>query len=141
MSKEKTKALDRAAILGVQRMAPLRVWVEEWEGSVWLQPMMSADYDTYQDELIVDRETGETSLKNFRAKYLVRCLVTEEGDRLLSDEDAAELGKGETAVVSRLHSMAMELNGGRLGKEELEEAAGNLGGGQSSDSVGDSAAS
>lgn len=141
MSNESVKALDRAAILGAQRMAPLRVWVEEWDGSVWLRPMMSEDYDSYQDKLIVDRETGETTLKNFRATYLVRCLVTEEGERLLSDEDSAELGRCEAAVITRLHSMAMELSGGRLGKEELEEAAGNSPGGQSSDSVGDSAAS
>lgn len=100
--------LSRDAILGAVDIQTKEVDVPEWGGTVFIKGMTGAERDAFE---ATNQRNGEQNLTNVRARFLVRCIVNEEGTRIFADQDAAGLGKKSSAAISRLWDAAAELNG------------------------------
>lgn len=101
--------LSRDAILGAVDIQTKEVHVPEWGDSVFIKGMSGAERDAF--EAANQDGSGGQKLTNVRARFLVRCIVNENGTRIFRDEDAAALGKKSSAAISRLWEAAAELNG------------------------------
>lgn len=114
-------ALTRDAILAIPTDTQVEeVHIPEWGDSVFIKGMSGAERDAFE---MSSRRKGETDLRNYRARFLVRTLVTESGVRLFRDEDAAILGKYPSRVISRMFDVASRLSG--MDEDEVEETEGN----------------
>lgn len=99
--------------------------VPEWGGEVIVRTMTGAERDTFESEI-----TGKKGVNrdNIRAKLLARVLINEEGKRLFSDNDIADLGDKSGNVLDRLFGIAQNLNG--IGAKDVEELEKNSGAGE-----------
>jgi len=114
-------ALSRDAILAASDIQTKEVDVPEWGGSVFIKGMTGAERDNF--EAANQDSSGGQKLTNLRARFLVRCIVNENGTRIFVDQDAAALGKKSSAAINRLWEAAGELNG--TGDAEQEAMEGN----------------
>lgn len=116
-------ALSRDAILAVDDIQTREVFVPEWGDSVFIKGMTGAERDAFE---AANRDSsGNQKLTNFRARFLVRCIVNENGTRIFSDADAAALGKKSSGALNRLWDVSNELNG--TSEEAQDETEGNSG--------------
>lgn len=116
-------AMSRDEILGQDDIKPVPVTVPEWNDQVVLiKGMTGAERDEFEAR---NQRNGEQNLKNVRARFLVRCIVNENGTRIFADQDAAALGKKSSAALNRLWEAANGANG--TSAEAQEEMEGNSG--------------
>jgi hypothetical protein len=105
--------LTREQILAARRdRKPQRFEVPEWGGDVFIRVLSAAD------QMDLAKEGDDPS--DTPIKVLVRSLVSEEGEPLFTDVDAAELAKEDWPVIMRVFQEAAHLNG--LSTKELDEA-------------------
>lgn len=104
--------LTREHILAARKdRKPHRYEVPEWGGDVFIR-VLSA-----QDQMQLSEGADE---KQMPVRVLLHTLVTEEGERLFTDEDFAELAGEDFPIILRVFSEAAKLNG--LSTTELDEA-------------------
>ncbi len=104
--------LTREQILAARKdRKPHRFEVPEWGGDVFIRVLSAEDQATLSDE---------TDPKRMPVKVLIYALVDEQGERLFTDEDFAELMQEEFPVILRVFTEAAHLNG--LSTKELDEA-------------------
>jgi hypothetical protein len=114
-------ALDRDAILAMDDIKIVPVTVPEWKNEVvHVRGLTGVERDDFEAS---NRRNGEQNLKNIRARFLVRCIVNENGTRMFADQDAAALGKKSSAAIDRLWDVATDLSGSSA--KEQEETEGN----------------
>lgn len=105
-------SLTRAQILAARTdRKPVRLEVPEWGGEVFVRVLSAKD----QMELSEGIKPSEMPVK-----VILHCLVDEQGNRILQDEDAEALGEEEFPVIMRVFAAVAKLNG--LSTKELEEA-------------------
>ncbi len=94
------------------------------DGDAWVRATSGRERDDFEESLRIKkgRNKGDTDLHNFRAKLVVRCLVDEDGARILEDGDAAILGELPVSVLNRIMEVINRLSGTT---EAEEEALGN----------------
>lgn len=89
-----------------------RVEVPEWGGYMFIQTMMGTDRDLYEESCVVERDGKfKQTFHNMRSKLVARCAVDDNGKRIFSEKQVAELGKKSAKVLDRLFAKAQELNG------------------------------
>ncbi|HYE85655.1 MAG TPA: hypothetical protein VEA16_04840 [Vicinamibacterales bacterium] len=128
--------LSRETLLAAATAAQLpteRVEVPELGGSVIVRGMSGRERDSWEKSLIIGRGKNiRANTDNVRAKLVTRCLVDEQGTRLLRDEDAEVVGNLRADVISRLYDVAQRLNGvSDADIEELKNASGSEAGSDS----------
>jgi hypothetical protein len=107
------RSLTREQILARRNShKPVREWVPEWGGDVWIRVLSAAD------QVEIAEAGGQAALGP--ARVLVAALVDEGGARLFTDEDLPELMKEDFPVIMRLFQRAAKVNG--LTSAELDEA-------------------
>ena len=108
--------------------------VPEWSSTIRILGLTATGRDEFEDSRRVGKGKKErVNLVNFRAGFLVRCIVDESFKRVFTDAQAVALGRKSSLVVSRLFNHATKLSG--MTDEEVEEMESNLeneGGGDSS---------
>jgi hypothetical protein len=112
--------LSASDILGVDDSVTRRVPVPEWGGDVIIKNMTGTERDTFEGSLYVD---GKMDRSNYRAKALVKVLITEGGARMFTDEQATDFGKRNAGVIDRLYDIAGALSG--LSEDGQEAMEGN----------------
>ena len=123
----------RDKILAASDLKRELVEVPEWGMSVYVATMTGTERDAFESSTVTVRgKKKDINLNNFRARFLVKVLVDETGERIFSDADATDLGKKNSTILTRLFEVAQKLNG--LGDEDVEE----LGKGLPNDQNGDS---
>lgn len=112
--------LSKDDILKSQDNAPEEVDVPEWGGSVLVRGMTGKERDAFELSLMTSGRGGrrEVNPVNVRAKLVARCVVDDDGNRLFTDADAAELGDKSAAAVDRVYAAAARLSGMTDGEEE-----------------------
>ena len=90
---------------------PVPMDVPEWGTTVYLRKLSVDDQISMSEGV---------EAKDMPVKVLLHCLVDENGERALTDEDAALLGKEDFPIIMRLFAEAAKLNG--LTTKELDEA-------------------
>jgi len=93
-----------------------KVSVPEWGGDVYLKTLSGTERDAFEEGY------AEQKMKNFRARFLVLTLCDESGERMFSDDEAADLGGKSAVVLNRLFDAAWALNAFRT---EDVDALGN----------------
>lgn len=131
-------SLTRDQILQAARNAKIErdeLTVPELGGKIFVRGMSGTERDEFEEGLRIrkGKRAGQNDLRNFRAKLAVKVIVTEEGQRILNDDDAAIFGKMPAGVLDRIISRCQELSG--TAEEEVEDlgnASGSEGSGASS---------
>lgn len=113
--------------------------VPEWGGEVRILGLSGTARNAYEASLVQMGPNGSVQrvkLENATARLLQACLVDENFEALYPDKEGlAELGAKNGAVLQRLHKVAQGLSG--LGKNAVEDAAGNSEAAQSGSSTSD----
>jgi hypothetical protein len=116
--------LTKDQILGTDDRDYREVEVPEWGGSVRLASMAASDRDAFEASMIPDKGKSQKDvMKNFRARFVARCCVDAEGNRLFSAADMAQLGTKNASVLNRLFDEARQMNG--FSEEDVAEIEGN----------------
>jgi hypothetical protein len=114
--------LSKDDILKAADAAPEEVEVPEWGGTVLVRGMTGKERDAFEMSLMTSGRGGrrEVNPVNVRAKLAARCVVDDDGNRLFTDADAAELGEKSAAAVDRVYAVAARLSG--MGDTDQEDA-------------------
>jgi len=130
---------DKDKILSFSKRKKKLINVPEWgEGAqVWIQEISAAERDAYEQSLTRVKQNGnrtsiEPYLINSKARFAVKCIVDEKGDRIFGDNDAIKLGQIGSAALSRIVEEGTKLSG--MSREDIEDLSGNLSNDQSEDS-------
>ena len=114
-----------------------------YHGSVLIRGMTGKERDAFEVSLMTPGRGGrrEVNAVNVRAKLVARCAVDDDGNRLLTDADAAVLGDKSAAAIDRMYAVAARLSGMSEGDEAamVRDFALADGGGSSSSSPAASA--
>lgn len=110
--------MDKMSILKSKDVQVVSVPVPEWGGDIYLRTISGADRDAWEMDCW-GRDNDMMRGRNMRAKLLVRAICDEEGTRIFTDMDAADLGQKNAKVLDRLFDRAAALNG--LREEDVKE--------------------
>lgn len=113
-------SLTKDQILAADDLGLLKISVPEWGGDVFVRVMSVGERDAYENEWMRKKDTG---VDDFRTKFLVRCLVDENGARLFDNGDVQKLSAKSAKVMNRVWQAAMEHN--NLSDADVEELAKN----------------
>lgn len=119
------KLLTKAEILAADDLKSEVIPVPEWGGDVRISVMSGAARDAYESSIISVNDKGESSrnLDNIRAKMVGATIVDDQGERLFSDKEIAQLGKKSSRALDRCFEVAQRLNA--VTDDDLEELAKN----------------
>lgn len=95
----------------------IEVEVPEWDCKVRIKTISASERDRFEQQVY-----GKSN-SNVRAKFLILCIVDDEGKRLFNDADAASLGAKSGVALDRLFTAAAKLN--KIGDVEIETEAKN----------------
>lgn len=105
--------LTRESILGT-KPAPKPLEIPEWGGTIYIRKLSVAAIKALKD----DSENVSA------VRWLILCVVDENGNPLFTDADADQLESSSSyEVCMKVIKAAMEYNG--LSTKSIEEAAGN----------------
>lgn len=116
-------ALTKEQILGASDSKVQAIDVPEWGGECFIRVLPGPDLDamvTAQARLGGEKSTQPSRLA---AEIVGRCLCDENGVRMFADSDIGALAGKSAAVLGRVATAAMELNG--LTEASAEAIAGN----------------
>lgn len=117
--------LNREQILAAPDLVTEIVPVPEWGGEVVVRSLTAAERDQYEKEFISQHGTRiKFDLVNPRARLVALSVVDEDGKRLFTDRDVAELAKKSAAPVDRIYAVAQKLSG--ISDGDVEELEKNL---------------
>ncbi len=118
-------ALTREQILAARsRRKPIPLEVPEWGGTVYIKVLSAGDQ--------VEMSSNGHKDAELPVWLLAGCLVSEDGERLFTDEDVPGLLEEEFPIIMRVFSEAARHNG--LSTKELDEAMQSFGTTQADDS-------
>ena len=105
--------LTREAILSKKQLNQKTVSVPEWGGEVIVRELMADEGDKYEACFAQLRSENGSAMKldGIRAKLVSMACINEDGSRLFTEADVAELGKLSRAALDRVASVASELSG------------------------------
>ena len=117
--------LTRDEILKAQDIDYEVVEVPEWGGEVRVRAMTAAERDAFEASILRQTKSGvQVEMVNLRARLCAMTIVDEDGKRIFSDSDVAELGKKSAAALQRVFDVAMRLS--KFGNEDIQNLAENL---------------
>jgi hypothetical protein len=112
--------VDKAALLAATNLPRETVYCKVLGGDVIIQGMSGVQRDEWEGSLIKQRKNQRRlDTRNSRASLLARCIVTEDGSRMFSDEEAELLGKVRVDILQPLFDVAQRLSG--VSDEDLDE--------------------
>jgi hypothetical protein len=117
--------LTREAVLEANDLKSEAVPVPEWGGAVSVRMLSAKDRDAFDQSLT---KGEQANMDNVRARFCVRCIVDEGGNRIFTDDDADVLGAKSAQAMNRVFAVAQRLNG--MSKDAGEEIEKNSGAGQ-----------
>jgi hypothetical protein len=110
--------LTREAFLSKTQLRIEKVNLPRSEDYVFVRGLTGAERDEFENANLIrerDKKRGTLSfdvrMENVRSTLVVKGLCTEQGLRLLSDEDVDEVSKLPADVVSHLYSVIAALSG------------------------------
>lgn len=117
-------ALSKEQILKADDRKTKTVPVPEWGGDVIVKTLGGEERDSMEAEIVqTNGASTSRNLVNFRSRLLVRAIVDEQGNRLFTDAEIADLAKKSGAVLDRLYDAAIDLN--KISAKDVEELAKN----------------
>ena len=130
--------LSKADVFGVEDLKREVVPVPEWGGDVLVRGATAEEADAYQDSLSRTKmdEDGKTRIEehyeNAKARFIVNCIINEDGTRMFTPAEVEKLGKKSAVAINRIYQVAARLSG--TTKRARQELEGNSGAGQAENS-------
>jgi len=89
-----------------------------YNGTVLVRGMTGRERDAFEVSMMQPGRGGrrELNTSNVRARLVSRCVIDDDGNRLFTDADIADLGEKNAAAVDRIYEAAARLSG--MGGEE-----------------------
>ena len=115
--------LTRDNILGINDRESVPLEVPEWGGTVLIASMTAAERDHFEASFSAEKDRSKM-LKNFRARFISKCLVDEKGENIFSPADIEALGKKSASVIVRVFDECQRVCG--YTSDDMEEIEGNL---------------
>lgn len=114
-------SFDKAAFFAAVQQLPIdRVDLPEIGLTVYVRAMSGVERDAWEKSLLEGRGKNQrVNTDNVRAKLVAKVTCDEKGERVFTDADAVELGKGRVDVLNRIFSKAQELSG--VSDKDVEE--------------------
>lgn len=117
-------SLTRDQILSAARNAKIqrdKLHVPELGGDIYVRGMSGTERDAFEEGLRIrkGKRSGQSDLKNFRARLAVKVITDDNGKRLLEDDDASIFGGLPAGVLDRIISRCTELSG--MAGDEADE--------------------
>lgn len=100
--------------------------VPEWGENSWVyvKSMTGTQRDKFEGSLVKMRERGmKVSSENFRAKLIAKVLCDAKGKPLFSQAHVENLGRKNSAAISRIYNLASRLS--LVSDEDVDELVGN----------------
>ena len=113
----------REDILSVRDGKTEELDVPEWNRKVWIRTLSGSERDAVENLIYQGNKKG--GLKNVRAEFAVRCLCDQDGKRIFTDGDAAQLGTKNGGALDRIFEAARRLN--KLDQKDVEDLEKNSG--------------
>lgn len=110
--------LDRKSIFKAVDLDIKTINVPEWGGEVCVRGLTARERDSFEMSI-----GAAANMDNLRARLVVLTLCDADGERVLKDSDATELGKKNAQVVNRLFEIARQMSG--MSDADVEELEGN----------------
>lgn len=108
--------------------------VPEWGGEVRLKSLTGAERDQYEgDSVKTSKGKREVNMANMRSRLIALSAVDEQFQPVFTRADVMRLGQKSAVALERLFDVACRLSG--MSDEDVEELAGNSGGGQNEGSI------
>lgn len=118
--------LDRNAIFGIHDIKTEKVFVPEWNGSVFVRGITAYERDDFESSLLdQSKKRTRISMRNARARLVVLATVNEDGSQMFSEEDIAMLSMKSAIAIDHIYEVASAMAG--LGDDDLEELLGKSG--------------
>lgn len=120
--------LGRDALLKITRKPrePRRVdlpWLGE-DAHVYVMPMTSREKDAFEKSLVKGKGKKRIVTEdNIRARIMVRCIVNQDGSRVLTDNDVNDMGNLDGQSADAIFLIAATESG--ITDEDVEEFAKN----------------
>jgi hypothetical protein len=114
MTVYRTREEILAAIAEARKGSRREVDIPELGGTVLVTGLSAKEWDAWQNAQKVFDDNGKqigTDEENSTARFMVRCLINDDGTRLLSDQDADAFGDLPIAVVNKLNEVVNDLSG------------------------------
>ena len=118
--------LSKQQILDADDLKRELVEVTEWGGSVLLRELRGRERDAFEEDSL-DKQRN-LSMRNMRARLVAASAIDENGERLFTNNEAAELGEKSATALNKCFDVACGLSGIR--DADIEELEGNLETGQ-----------
>jgi len=116
--------LTREAILAAEDLPTEQVPVPEWKGDVLVRSLTGVERDAFEESLYTGQgKDRQQNLSNLRARLAALTVVDENGNRVFSDDDAAQLGEKSAAALDVVFSVAQRLSG--LSARDVEKLTKN----------------
>ena len=101
------KLLTREQILQAEDLQSERIEIPEWNGFVIVRGMTGAQRGRFQNSIL--SQTGKVKskgltvdMKDAEMRIMAICVVDENGKRLFTEKDIAELGKKSGSAINRI---------------------------------------
>lgn len=116
--------LSKDDLLKAKDNAPEEVDLSDlpgYHGSVLVRGMTGKERDAFEVSLMQPGANGQRVMdpRNLRARLVARCVIDDDGNRLLTDADAAELGDQPAPAIDRMYAAAARLSG--MSDQDQEE--------------------
>jgi hypothetical protein len=118
--------LSKQQILDADDLKRELVEVTEWGGSVLLRELRGRERDAFEEDSL-DKQRN-LSMRNMRARLVAASAIDENGERLFTNNEAAELGEKSATALNKCFEVACRLSG--ITDADIEELEGNLETGQ-----------
>lgn len=122
-------------ILSIDDRKTIEVEVPEWNCKLRLRAMTGTDRDKFEAHVTAGGQEGSMNVIGMRAKLIAACIVDENGKRVLQDADEVKLGSKSAAVLDKLFTECMTLNG--MSPEDEKKLVENFDSTQSEPSTSD----
>lgn len=133
MAEIEYKPLSAEAILSAEDRPIEPMWVEEWQGHIFLRVMSGRDRDSFEAGCL---NGTKPNMLNVRAKLAALTICDQEGKPLFNDPQGIKsLGEKSGAVLDKIFERASSIN--HIGGKDIDELVGNSSGDQSADSGSD----
>ncbi|NLN25332.1 MAG: hypothetical protein GX163_06735 [Bacteroidetes bacterium] len=107
-----SKYLTREQILTVDDMIKEEVPVPEWGGTVLVKRLSGEERDRYEDSLYKQEgKKYKLTVNNIKARLAAYSIIDENGNRIFTEVDIAELGKKSAKALNRVADVCRKLSG------------------------------
>ena len=94
------------------------IFVEEWGGSVTVRGLTAKEFETWDER---NKETVKAGSSQM-ADFVKTVCVNDDGSQMFSSEDLTSLNELSGAILMKIFSGAMELNGIDISEKDDKES-------------------